>query len=93
MVDVLEYRFMGLEDLLGAALVLTPEQRERLADEILLSVAHDRGHDAALADPDPELTAELERRLAALDRGEAKTVSLDEARERIARRLASIQRP
>jgi len=84
---------MGLEDLLGAALTLTPEQRERLADEIMLSVAHERGHDSAVLVPDPELTAELERRLAALDRGEATTVSLDEAQERINRRLASIRRP
>jgi putative addiction module component (TIGR02574 family) len=86
---------MALEDLLGAALALTPEQRERLADEILVSVAHDRGHDdhAAALEPDPELTAELEHRLAALDRGEAKTVSLEEARARVAQRLASVRRP
>lgn len=77
---------MGIEDLLGAALELTPEQRERLADEIMVSVAHDRGRDWAVVDPDPTLTAELERRLAALDRGEATTVSLDEAKARVARR-------
>jgi putative addiction module component (TIGR02574 family) len=84
---------MGPEDLLAAALSLTPEQRERLADELLLSVAHDRGHDATAIDPDPELTAELERRLAALDRGEAKTVSLEQAMVRVAQRLASERRP
>jgi putative addiction module component (TIGR02574 family) len=84
---------MGIDDLLGAALALSPDQRERLADEILVSVAHDRGRDVAFADSDPELTAELERRLAALDRGEATTVSLEEAKARVARRLASIQGP
>lgn len=78
------------KDLLGAALALSPEQRERLAEEIQVSVAHDRGHDSMSMSPDPELTAELDRRIAALDRGEAKTVSLEEAEARVMRRLASV---
>lgn len=83
---------MGSEDLLGAAMALTPEQRERLAEELLVSVAHDRGVDAADIDPDPELTAELDRRLAALDRGEAGTVSLEEAKARVLGRLDTVSK-
>ena len=82
---------MDNKDLLGAALALTPDQRERLAEEIQVSVAHDRGRDAdAALTPDPELTAELDRRLVALDRGEAGTVTLQEAEARVMRRLARV---
>lgn len=86
-------RHMGGDDILGAALALTPEQRERLAEEIEVSVAHDRGHDSAAVASDPDLSAELDRRIASLDRGEAKTVTLAEAEARVMRRLADVSRP
>jgi len=40
-------------------------------------------------DPSDE-TAELDCRIAALDRGEAKTVTLEEAKASVMRRLASV---
>lgn len=83
---------MATEDLLGAVLALTPEQRERLAEEIQVSVAHDRGHDPAQVSPDAELTAQLDRRIEALDRGEAKTVTLADAQASVMRRLASVSK-
>ena len=73
-------------------MALTPEQRERLAEEITVSVAHDRGHDSAQLFPEPELTEQLDRRIAALDRGEAKTVSLADANASVMRRLAGVSK-
>jgi len=85
---------MGLEDLLGAALELPVEARARLVHEIQLSIVEDAHADESVtpvqgADRDPELTAELQRRLDALRRGEAKTLSRAEMKLQLARRRAS----
>lgn len=87
---------MGLEDLLGAALELPVEARARLVHEIQLSIVEDAHAGGSVtpshgedADCDPELTAELRRRLDTLQRGEAQTLSRAEMKLQLARRRAS----
>jgi putative addiction module component (TIGR02574 family) len=60
---------MTKEQILEHAMALEPRQREELAEELLLSV------DEIL---DPEWAAEIKRRIAQIDRGEAKLVPADE---------------
>jgi putative addiction module component (TIGR02574 family) len=63
--------------LLDEALRLNPTEREALAGELLNSLE--------TADPDAETAweAEIERRIAELDQGKAKTISWTEARRMI----------
>lgn len=84
---------MARKDLLEAVLGWTPEPIQERAEGSPTDVTNDRGHDSMVMMPDLELTAELDRRIAALDRGEAKTVSLEEAEARVMRRLASVSKP
>jgi len=84
----------------GAAKALEPEALVRFKEErgdAMLPQAMGNAHDGqgAAVDPetelddDPALTAELGRRLDALLRGEARTVSRAEMKERLARLRAS----
>lgn len=50
----------------------------------------ERGVDDGTAELDSQLTAELDRRLAALDRGEAVAIPLEEVRARVLGRLATL---
>lgn len=52
---------------------LPPEERERLVDELLVSL-----NESAYAELDSAWSAEIERRLAAYDRGDVQAVSADE---------------
>ena len=52
---------------------LPREERERLVDELLVSL-----NEPAVAELDAAWSAEIERRLAAYDRGEIQAVSADE---------------
>ena len=52
---------------------LPPEERERLVDELLESL-----NEPAAAELDAAWSAEIERRLAAYDRGEVKALSAEE---------------
>mgnify|MGYP001214347623 CR=1 FL=1 len=52
---------------------LPPGERERLVDELLVSL-----NEPAVADLDAAWSAEIERRLAAYDRGEVQALSADE---------------
>lgn len=63
---------MSREEILQAALALPPDERVRLSVELLDSVEPDEGGLSA------EWLAEIERRDAALARGEVETVDADE---------------
>jgi putative addiction module component (TIGR02574 family) len=70
-----------VEELEAQALRLAPDERVRLADRLLASLSADPEVDDAWA-------AEIERRLAELDSGQAEAVPLEEA---IARARAAIR--
>lgn len=71
------------DTILGTALALPPDERAWLAAELIASLeeGEDTGVEAAWA-------AEIEKRIAEVESGEARTVSWDEARERIRATLA-----
>ena len=71
------------DTILGTALALPPDERAWLAAELIASLdeGEDRGVEAAWA-------AEIEKRIAEIESGEATTVSWDEARARIRATLA-----
>jgi len=79
---------MTKDQILAEARALDPKQREELIDD--LRQIHDDGQLA------PEQRAELTRRLAAIDRGEATFVPgeqvMRELRERVRRREAEFER-
>lgn len=70
-----------VDDLEAQALRLAPDERVRLADRLLASLSAD-------AEVDDAWAAEVERRLAELDSGQAEAVPLEEA---IARARAAIR--
>jgi putative addiction module component (TIGR02574 family) len=72
------------DTILGTALALPPDERAWLASELIASL--DEGEDA---DVEAAWATEIERRIAEVDSGEAKTVSWDEARTRIKTKLAN----
>jgi putative addiction module component (TIGR02574 family) len=66
------------DTILGTALALPPDERAWLASELIASL--DEGEDA---DVEAAWAVEIERRIAEVESGEAKTVSWEEARARI----------
>jgi putative addiction module component (TIGR02574 family) len=74
----------SVSDVFDAALALSEEDRGRLADRLVQSLDSDVDPEAA-----DEWAAEIERRLARIDAGQATTVSMDDA----LRRLHNAARP
>jgi putative addiction module component (TIGR02574 family) len=72
------------DTILDTALALPPDERAWLASELIASL--DEGEDA---DVEAAWAVEIERRIAEVESGEAKTVSWDEARTRIKTQLAN----
>jgi len=71
------------DSILGTALALPPDERARIAAELIASL--DESEDA---DVEAAWAAEIEKRIAEVESGEAETVSWDEARTRIRSKLA-----
>ncbi|MEZ0230319.1 MAG: hypothetical protein ACAI25_16980, partial [Planctomycetota bacterium] len=71
-------------DLLKRALELPPGERVKLAHELLGSVVEDEEGDEALGDIDPEVVAELNRRIA----DDRPGIPAEEAFSEVERRLA-----
>jgi len=72
------------DTILGTALALPPDERAWLASELIASL--DEGEDA---DVEAAWAVEIERRIAEVESGEARTVSWEEARARIKSKLAN----
>jgi putative addiction module component (TIGR02574 family) len=70
------------DTILGTALALPPDERAWLASELIASL--DEGKDA---DVETAWAAEIERRIAEVESGEAETSSWEEARTRIRTKL------
>jgi putative addiction module component (TIGR02574 family) len=66
------------DTILGTALTLPPDERAWLASELIASLDQGEG-----ADVEAVWAVEIERRIAEVESGEAKTVSWEEARARI----------
>jgi putative addiction module component (TIGR02574 family) len=66
------------DTILGTALALPPDERAWLAAELIASL--NEGEDS---DVEAAWAAEIERRIAEVESGEAETVSWEEARTRI----------
>ncbi len=62
---------------------LTPGEQLEIADAVMALV--DRQSDGLLGEDDPELDAEIDRRLAEVESGRAKTVPWDEVSELLQR--------
>jgi putative addiction module component (TIGR02574 family) len=77
-----------VDDLLSDALRLTPEERARLAHELLLSLEPEGEAPAA----ETEWARELERRAQEVINGTVELVSPEEARRQIAERLERLRR-
>jgi putative addiction module component (TIGR02574 family) len=71
------------DTILDTALALPPDERAWLASELIASL--DEGEDI---DVEAAWAAEIERRIADVESGKAKTVSWEEARTRIKATLA-----
>lgn len=71
------------DSILGTALTLPPDDRARIAAALIASL--DEGEDT---DVKAAWAAEIERRIAEVESGEAETVSWEEARARIRSKLA-----
>lgn len=71
------------DSILGTALTLPAGDRARIAAELIASL--DEGEDR---DVEATWAAEIERRIAEVEAGEAETVSWEEARARIGSKLA-----
>lgn len=69
---------MSEDQVFAAALALPPELRLQLADKLFESV-----EGIAASEVDPELLAELDRRVAAYERGEMKTYTMEELFENL----------
>ena len=72
------------DTILGTALALPPDERAWLASELIASL--DEGEDA---DVEAAWAVEIERRIAEVESGEAKTVSWEDARTRIKSKLGN----
>jgi putative addiction module component (TIGR02574 family) len=70
----------SVSDVFDAALALSEEDRGRLAEQLVQSLDSDLDPGAADA-----WAAEIERRLARIDAGQATTVSMDDALRRLHR--------
>lgn len=75
---------MGASDILADVLRLPPEERARLALELIRSLDGEPDADAAQA-----WDTEIERRAAEVDRGAADTMTLDEYRAHVQQRRAA----
>jgi putative addiction module component (TIGR02574 family) len=73
------------DTILDTALALPPDERAWLASELIAGL--DEGEDA---DVEAAWGVEIERRIAEVESGEAKTVSWEEARARIKSSLAGM---
>ena len=71
------------DSILGTALTLPPDDRARIAAELIASL--DEGEDR---DVEAAWATEIERRISEIESGEAETVSWEEARARIRSKLA-----
>ena len=72
------------DTILGSALTLPPDERAWLASELIASL--DEGEDAEV---EAAWAVEIERRIAEVESGEAKTVSWEDARTRIKSKLGN----
>lgn len=77
-----------VDDLLSDARRLPPEERARLAHELLLSLEPE----GEAPDAETAWARELERRAQEVIRGKAELVSLEEARRQVAERLERLHR-
>ena len=73
------------DSILGTVLALPPDERARIAAELIASL--DEGEDTGV---ETAWAAEIERRIAEIESGEAETVSWEEARARIRSKLAKL---
>jgi putative addiction module component (TIGR02574 family) len=73
---------MSSDEILPAALALTPKERAKLARELLKSL-----HDADEGDVEAAWIDEIDRRANAVEKGTAKLVEWDVARHEIAERV------
>lgn len=71
------------DTILGTALALPPDERAWLAEELIASL--DEGQDAEIQ---AAWAAEIEKRIAEVESGEAETVSWEEVSARIRAKLA-----
>ena len=71
------------DTILDTALALSPNERAWLASELIASLDENRDSDV-----DAAWAAEIERRIAEVESGEAETISWEEARTRIRATLA-----
>jgi putative addiction module component (TIGR02574 family) len=74
------------DELLQRALSLTPADRAYLADQIEASLPQETSFDPTIAD---EWSQEIDRRLAAYDRGESTALEMDDVISRIRQALAA----
>jgi putative addiction module component (TIGR02574 family) len=70
------------DTILGTALALPPDERAWLAEELIASL--DQGENSSVAST---WAAEIERRIAEVESGEAETSSWEDARARIRAKL------
>jgi putative addiction module component (TIGR02574 family) len=73
---------MSSDEILPAALALTPKERAKLARELLESL-----HDVDEGDVEAEWLDEIDRRASEVESGTAKLVDWDVARHEIAERI------
>jgi putative addiction module component (TIGR02574 family) len=71
------------DSILGTVLALPPDERARIAAKLIASL--DEGEDTGV---ETAWAAEIERRIAEIESGEAETASWEEARARIRSKLA-----
>jgi putative addiction module component (TIGR02574 family) len=71
---------MSTQEILKAALALTPDERARLAKDLIASL------DDAAVEVEPELASEIERRIREVDSGAVRAIPWAEVRARIASR-------
>jgi putative addiction module component (TIGR02574 family) len=71
---------MSSQEILKAALALAPDERARLAKNLIASL------DEAAVEVEPELASEIERRIWEVDSGAVKAIPWAEVKARIASR-------
>jgi len=69
---------MSTQEILKLALALAPEERARLAKDLIASL------DQATVEVEPELASEIERRIREVDSGAVKAIPWAEVKARIA---------
>jgi putative addiction module component (TIGR02574 family) len=86
---------VSVEEVLRRAMTLSPGDRIRLAERIMETLGDDDGaSDPGHAEPDPAWEAEIKRRLAKIDAGEAVMVpweEVDQKAQEIVNRAANRQ--